>query len=236
MASTDAKRELTDADQNRIDGAVKHFEENRQRVATVAKSMIACFEDDSKLRQLIHFLKYRVKDPQSLRDKLFRMASNDRYPPVDESNLFQEVRDLAGIRIIHLHADQIADLHKRIMRVLDEHSYQLIGDPIAYCWDLDYQELFGKIGLNVQPQSSMYTTVHYDVLAHESSGIACELQVRSLADELWGEVSHRVNYPTESPSEACRDQLKVLARLTSGCGRLVDSIFKTHRGAVAKKP
>ena len=197
--------------------------------------MIVSLEDDPELRRLIHFIKYRVKDPQSLRDKLVRMASDDRCPPVDESNLFKEVRDLAGIRIIHLHADQIADLHPRIVGILDENSYQLIGEPVAYCWDSDYEKLFGDIGLNVQRQSSMYTTVHYDILAHEYRGIACELQVRSLADELWGEVSHRVDYPTESQSEACRDQLKVLARLTSGCGRLVDSIFKTHEQATAPK-
>ena len=92
--------------------------------------------------------------------------------------------------------------------------------------------MFHDVGLETEDQSSMYTTVHYDVLANPDTGIACELQVRSLADELWGEVSHRVNYPDQSPSDACRDQLKVLARLTSGCGRLVDSIFKTHREAL----
>ena len=42
---------------------------------------------------------------------------------------------------------------------------------------------------------SMYTTVHYDVQASQTPPIICELQVRSLADEVWGEVSHRVNYP-----------------------------------------
>ena len=74
----------------------------------------------------------------------------------------------------------------------------------------------------------MYTTVHYDVRANRKSSIRCELQVRSLMDEVWGEVSHRVNYPVESTSRACRDQLKVLARLTTGGSRLVDSIFDSH--------
>lgn len=78
----------------------------------------------------------------------------------------------------------------------------------------------------------MYTTVHYDVVANRETGIRCELQVRTLMDEVWAEVSHRVNYPMDSPSATCQDQLKVLARLTSGCGRLVDSIFKTHHQAV----
>jgi hypothetical protein len=47
-------------------------------------------------------------------------------------------------------------------------------------------------------------------------------------DEVWGEVSHRINYPDESANQSCRSQLKVLARLTTGCTRLVDSIFEAH--------
>ena len=80
----------------------------------------------------------------------------------------------------------------------------------------------------------MYMTVHYDIVANQRKRITCELQIRSLTDELWGDVSHRINYPVESPSTSCQDQLKVLARLTSGCGRLVDSIFKTHHETVGQ--
>ena len=215
----------------RIARAVAHFGKNRHRFETAAQQVLLPFQNDPELRQLIHFIKYRVKEIQSLENKLERLFIDDESDPINEENLFERVTDLAGVRIIHLHADQIEELHPRILRILKEQEYKLIGEPIAYCWDVDYEELFDRIGLKAQRRTSMYTTVHYEFLAHESSGIACELQVRSLADEMWGEVSHRVNYPTESTSETCRDQLKVLARLTSGCGRLVDSIFKTHHKA-----
>ena len=81
----------------------------------------------------------------------------------------------------------------------------------------------------------MYTTVHYVIGANQRTRIACELQVRTLMDEVWGEVSHRVNYPNDSPSATCQHQLKVLARLTSGCTRLVDSIFEAHKDAVRQE-
>jgi ppGpp synthetase/RelA/SpoT-type nucleotidyltranferase len=48
-------------------------------------------------------------------------------------------------------------------------------------------------------------------------------------EEVWGEVSHKINYPQKTKSEACQEQLKVLARITSGCKRLVDSIIVSHR-------
>ena len=226
--SNNVEHTLSPTDQQRISAAVKHFEESRHQFEKAAKSMLIYLEDDPELRKLIHFIKYRVKEPHSLANKLERLALKEQGRSISKENLFNQVRDLAGVRIIHLHADQIVDLHPRILSILEEQDCQIVGKPVAYCWDVDYEELFKQLRLQVERQASMYTTVHYDILVNKSSGIACELQVRSLADEVWGEVSHRVNYPAESPSEACRDQLKVLARLTSGCGRLVDSIFKTH--------
>ena len=228
--------ELSVAAQRGIANAVEHFEVNRHRFDIVANNLVDCFSKDPVLAQWIHFVKYRIKDQQSLTDKLNRLAQEDPPVSIDESNIFDRVSDLAGVRIIHLHNDQLADLHPRILEILDQNQYVLLGDPVAHCWDDEYEALFHNIGLHTKRADSMYTTVHYDIQASQNPPITCELQVRSLADEIWGEVSHRVNYPNESPSEACRDQLKVLARLTSGCGRLVDSIFKTHSDAMAEQP
>lgn len=126
--------------------------------------------------------------------------------------------------------DQFRSIHSIVSNILEEQNCELLNDgPTAYCWDTEYKDLFEQIGIETVQRGSMYTTVHYDIVANQKTRVSCELQIRSLADELWGEVSHRVNYPKESPSTSCQDQLKVLARLTSGCGRLVDSIFKTHR-------
>ena len=232
-----AVTELSDAAQRGIANAVEHFENNRYRFDIVANNLVDCLSKDPDLTQSIHFIKSRIKDSQSLADKLVRLAQADPPEPVDASNIFDRVPDLAGVRIIHLYNDQLAKLHPRILEILDENQYRLVGEPVAYCWDIENEDRFHDLGLRTERDVSMYTTVHYDVQTSQKSPITCELQVRSLADEVWGEVSHRVNYPTESPSEACRDQLKVLARLTSGCGRLVDSIFKTHGGAMsAERP
>ena len=55
-----------------------------------------------------------------------------------------------------------------------------------------------------------------------------ESQVRTLMEEVGGEVDHTMNYPNPVESLACREQLKLLARVTSSAGRLVDSIFATR--------
>lgn len=227
-------RRLTKTARRRIDDTTRHYANNRHLFEAVAKSLMACLTEDPELAGFIHFVKYRIKDVESLRVKLNRMHISDE-DPVDAANLFRRVGDLAGIRVIHLHTEQLTRIHPAILRILNEHQYELAGRAVAYCWDVEYQELFESMGLTTQQRQSMYTTVHYDIVANQRTGIACELQVRSLMDEVWGEVSHRVNYPEESPSVTCRDQLKVLARLTSGCGRLVDSIFKSHNDATGRR-
>ena len=225
--------ELTDNDRRRIDGAIGRFVEDRRSFELAAESLVDCLVSDSELNEFIYFIKFRVKDPDSLRAKIERrIAARTPGFAVDAASIFERVKDLAGVRIIHLHTEQLNHAHPRILKVLENAQYEIAGPPTAYCWDVEYQQLFERVGIRTEQRQSMYTTVHYDVVANQETGIRCELQVRTLMDEVWAEVSHRVNYPTDSPSATCQDQLKVLARLTSGCGRLVDSIFKTHHQAV----
>ena len=214
----------------RIDAAVKRFEAYRAQFERLARSLVDCLTSHKELQPLTHFVRSRVKTSESLYRKLVQIeeAGTAETRRVNESNVFDEMGDLAGVRLIYLHTNQMAEIHPAILDALAEDRYELVGDVVAYCWDVEYEKFFQKCGITAKSRESMYTTVHYDVRANRKSGIRCELQVRSLMDEVWGEVSHRVNYPVESPSKSCRDQLKVLARLTTGGSRLVDSIFDAH--------
>jgi ppGpp synthetase/RelA/SpoT-type nucleotidyltranferase len=58
--------------------------------------------------------------------------------------------------------------------------------------------------------------------------LTVELQVRTLADEIWGEIDHKINYPEPHKLLACHEQILALSRLTSCCSRLVDSVMATH--------
>jgi len=230
---------LSKADLNRIDRAVLRFKQSEHLFVTFSQSLMGHLASHPDLSELIHFIKWRVKDEGSLREKLKRKTLEEKHKPkdqrnafIDEFNLFEKVVDLAGVRILHLHTEQMRRIHELIIEVIHEHQYQLAGRPTAHCWDTEYERLFREFGIETEAQESMYTTVHYDIVANQRTRITCELQVRSLMDEVWSEVSHRVNYPTRSSSESCRDQLKVLARLTTGGTRLVDSIFKTHYSVV----
>jgi ppGpp synthetase/RelA/SpoT-type nucleotidyltranferase len=223
---------LTKLERRNIDEAVEYFAANLGLFERLAESL----EDDllahPELLKYIHFAKSRVKGPDHLRDKLIRKAVEakgaGRIPTITARNLFTRVTDLAGVRLLHLHTDQMRQIAPLIGEVFAEHRYRVKSGPVAHCWDSEYQNLFRDFGIKTLTKPSMYTSVHYVVQPNRETTLTAELQVRTVMEDVWGEVSHRVDYPVPTNSRACKDELKVLARMTSGCTRLVDSIFKAH--------
>ncbi len=66
-------------------------------------------------------------------------------------------------------------------------------------------------------------------LNNPSAFVCCEIQVRTLFEEIWGEIDHAINYPHSTESIACKEQLKVMTKLVSTGTRLADSIFRSHQ-------
>jgi len=173
-----------------------------------------------------------VKSEASLRDKLGRKyieaKRNGRSFGITRDNLLTEVNDLAGLRILHLYPRQIREIDQRIRSLLSEEKLDLREEPFARTWDDEYRDFFTECGFVVQSSPSLYTSVHYVVESASRRTTTCEIQVRTLMEEVWGEVDHSINYPHEVDNLARREQLKVLARVTSSATRLVDSIVLTY--------
>ncbi len=227
----DRKVALTAREKAAIDKCVEHFEANKHLFKDAAEGLMGKCMNDPELNKFIHFIKYRLKDPDHLRDKLCKKALEDkkdgRKPTINEANLFQKIADLAGVRILHLHTDQIGEMNRCILGILQDQKYR-VNKPVANIWDKEAEAYFKNLGFRIVFRKTMYTSVHYDIKLNTVTGVHCELQVRTLADEVWGEVSHTIDYPEPTSSIACQEQLKVLARVTSGCTRLVDSIFRSR--------
>lgn len=188
-------------------------------------------ENQHKLAELVHSVKYRVKDPAHLRDKLIRKYRECEMEQRDfqytKDNLFSEIGDLAGYRVLYLHTRQFGRLNAHLVPILEE-SHKIIEGPIAKVWDQETKEYFESIGVETEANKRMYSSVHYLVRPNSRTTLTIELQVRTLADEIWGEIDHKINYPHPHELLACREQIRALARLTSSCSRLVDSVMATH--------
>ena len=214
-----------------INELVALYTPRRTEFAKLAKRVETDLIEHADLRPLIHSTKQREKDPTHLFDKLKRKAQEaidaGKSFAITKDNLFSTVGDLAGVRLLHIHTEQLAKIHPTIVKILKFHKYRYREKPLVYIWDVERQHFLKELGLKVIVRPNMYTSVHYIVEPHWGK-IACEIQVRTLAEELWGEVSHTVNYPHKTDSIACNEQLSALARVASGCTRLVDSIFASE--------
>ena len=188
--------------------------------------------EDGPLFEVVHSVKFRMKDPEHLRGKLFRKLDLARKAgkdfDINTDNVFLKVNDLGGYRILHLHTRQAAIIHKVLLEVIERANFDLFEQPFANIWDEEARAFFEGIGVRADVNPRLYSSVHYVVRARSRHAVTCEIQVRTLADEIWGEVDHQINYPEAHPSVGCREQIKVLARVASSCSRLVDSIMASH--------
>jgi putative GTP pyrophosphokinase len=113
--------------------------------------------------------------------------------------------------------------------LFEEGRFKVIEGPFARTWDDETKTLFDEVGIETRESGpSMYTSVQYVIDSNSRTRFTAEIQVRTLAEELWGEVAHIIDYPTPCPSLACKEQIRVLARVASGCTRLVSSIFRSY--------
>lgn len=225
---------LAPSDEALIDDLVRKYVADRPDIERFTRTLRENLEAPP-LEGLYHSIRSRTKNPESLRDKLRRKIArgSERGVPFDVSTdtLYDKINDLAGVRLLHLHTDEFPTIDAKLATVLEEHLYTVVEKATARVWDDEYGRFYESLGISVVRNERMYTSVHYVVQANRKTRFTAEIQVRTLAEELWGEVDHAINYPHETTVLACREQILVLARVTSSCTRLVDSIFRTNSHA-----
>lgn len=225
------------SDQHAADLALTAFEERRHELSIFMKGVEGWFASHPKLTggspPSVHSVKSRLKDSIHLKEKIVRkQAGGD---PITAENLFTRVTDLAGVRVLHLYQEQSRAIHAAIIdKVETQRDWVFNEPPKAYTWDPEAQGFFASMGLEVEVKDSFYTSVHYLVRPRDDSPHCCEIQVRTLFEEIWGEVDHTLNYPNPTDSVACREQLRVLTKVVGAGSRLVDAIFRTAVSAPAK--
>ncbi|KXV23660.1 (p)ppGpp synthetase [Gluconobacter japonicus] len=176
-------------------------------------------------KSVIHSMKRRVKDLSHLRDKIDRKSAPDRV--ITPENIFEQITDLAGVRILLLFQDDFTVIDRSIRQKVSIGDWVLAETPKAFTWDPEASEFFKEFDVEVNQRDTSYTSVHYLIKPRKDAPVCCELQVRTLFEEIWGEIDHKINYPRPTESVSCREQLKVLSKIVGAGSRLVDSIQRS---------
>lgn len=158
----------------------------------------------------IHSIRFRVKDPEHLIEKIYRKRiKNDiNYTSLNKDNYKNIIDDLIGVRVLLLFKEDVIDVDKYVRNEFEilqnpEINYS-IGDDLDYLNDLPDDVL-------KKPHENSYRSLHYVL---KKDDIKFELQVRTLSQEIWGEIDHKYNYPNNKPTNNTVSALNILNTLT----------------------
>lgn len=208
---------------------VLNFYEQQIPILSRFQDSIINFLKESELNRgdfpIIHSIKTRIKDREHLHDKIERKF-HERGVRITQDNLFLEITDLIWIRILYIHQDQFPEIHNLISNNINR---KYIEEPRAMTRDPEITQIYENLNIRTELRSTFYTSVHYVITPNnnQENPICCEIQVRNLFEEIWGEIDHAINYPHPTNNLACSEQLKVLSKLVGTGTRLASSIFRT---------
>lgn len=173
----------------------------------------------------VHSLSFRVKETEHLLEKIIR--KNGKYivqgKSITKSNYKEYITDLMGVRILLLFKEDWVAIHSFL---IEKYGDKFIEEPFAYVRKGDNLDLYdGKIKIK---QDRPYRSVHY-VIRHED-GTGLEIQVRTLFEEAWSEVDHKIRYPYNIGNDMMNGYLEIMNRaagMADEMGTFINSYIKS---------
>jgi putative GTP pyrophosphokinase len=181
---------------------------------------------------VIHSIKTRIKSVHSIEKKIKRKG----YKFESEKEIFEKLTDLVGVRVIHYAPRQILDIDHALNIQIKKNEWKFCERPKAYTWDPELKHLYESLGYAVEIKDSFYTSVHFLVSPATNTPIKCEIQVRNIFEEAWGELDHILNYPDACTNPTKIENLKVMARIVSAGSRIADTIIHSTKPAPISAP
>lgn len=172
----------------------------------------------------VHSVRSRVKDREHLAAKIVRKRLEKPDRVITLENYATEVTDLVGVRALHLFKDDWQKIHPEIMDRWETHetpiAYHRLGDDAAYI------EAFKKMGCDVRAHKRHYRSVHYLVKTRATRREQIvEVQVRTLFEEGWAEIDHKVTYPHDVDNPVLLPVLGALNRIASQADELGSTVL-----------
>ena len=163
----------------------------------------------------IHSLRYRVKDPEHLIAKIIReKIKNKNNSQITKLNYRQKVDDIIGIRLLHVFKDDWKDIHEMLLKVTSP-----VQKPFVFFRNGDDEDFVRDAkdrGIILKHDDDGYRSIHYKLSFADglNEQIRCEIQVRTLFEEAWSEISHATRYPNNQENQFLQNYFKIYNRLS----------------------
>lgn len=177
-----------------------------------------------RAQPMIHSVKSRIKEPERLIEKIIR-KTEDRKEKYNGDfqftidNYKNEINDLIGIRVIHIFKDQWQDIHNYITK-----TWKVI-EVTANVRAGDNTEIFDEQNIEVISRVSGYRSVHYLVEFYPTNQkVIAEIQVRTIFEEGYGEIDHRLRYSHNEIPEILKSNILLFNRIVGSADEMASLI------------
>lgn len=175
-------------------------------------------------QDMIHSVKSRIKNPERLIEKIIRKTPSrkEKYNKdfkFNVDNYKEEINDLIGIRVIHIFKDQWRKIHEFII------STWKVIEVTANVREGDDTRVFNELGIEVRSRISGYRSVHYLVEFYPTNRkVIAEIQVRTIFEEGYGEIDHRLRYSHNEIPEILKSNLLLFNRIVGSADEMASLI------------
>lgn len=156
----------------------------------------------------------RIKRPESVLDKIIRRP--EVYPDGLHASSIERMPDALGARVIVYFISQLSVLDREIQSSSALEISSTIP-PVAYL-GRDLHEHLELSHIRRENKESGYASIHYVVRLRQpvvevDKNPWMELQLRTLCEDLWGEIEHVLGYkPEKRTALAVRKQFRIISR------------------------
>jgi putative GTP pyrophosphokinase len=191
-----------------LDTIAARYGERRKALHVSAASLA------EQLRQAreVHSVRVRIKEPDHLVAKILRKTLERPHIGITDENYASRITDLLGLRVLHLFKEDWIPIHEFIVS-----AWELAEPPAANVRRGDGERViqaFAERGCAIHEHPFGYRSVHYLIRLQSSSGpLVAEVQVRTIIEEAWSEIDHRIRYPYEMDNPMMARFLEIFNRL-----------------------
>lgn len=191
--------------------------------------------DILRAQDMVHSVKSRIKEPERLIEKIIRKTEDRKIKYGDDfkfdlDNYKNEINDLIGIRVIHIFKEQWREIHEFIIntwKVMEITANVREGDNIK-----DFEEL----NIEVRSRASGYRSVHYLIEFYPTNQkVIAEIQVRTIFEEGYGEIDHRLRYSHNKISEILQSNLLLFNRIVGSADEMASLINNLNKEWIEKE-
>lgn len=174
----------------------------------------------------VHSVRYRLKDVEHLIEKIIRKSVEyeDLNIVYNVDTYLVEITDIIGIRALYVFKSDYLPLHNDIIARYKKNFCEKPQVKLRYG---DDKKIYSGLR-NVEFQiDSMYRSIHYTIRAMKDEIIVpIEIQTRSIFEEGWSEINHKLLYKNNTLSIDEEMLLKqassILSSLAGDCDTLAE--------------